>query len=72
MLVALGGKCLAGLANGLRKKFAPYAVSVSAPQRRKGLFPPLPPFLLFFLLKNIFWYENVKIKYLINFFSLFF
>ncbi|XP_022338484.2 cytoskeleton-associated protein 5-like [Crassostrea virginica] len=27
MLVALGGKCLAGLANGLRKKFAPYAVS---------------------------------------------
>ena len=50
MLVALGGKCLAGLANGLRKKFAPYAVSVSAPQRRKGLFPPLPPFLVFFSL----------------------
>lgn len=29
MLVALGGKCLAGIANGLRKKFSPYAVSVS-------------------------------------------
>ena len=29
MLVALGAKCLAGLANGLRKKFAPYASTVS-------------------------------------------
>lgn len=29
MLVALGGKCLAGIAKGLRKKFTPYAVSVS-------------------------------------------
>lgn len=58
MLVALGGKCLAGLANGLRKKFTPYAVSVSAPQRCKGLFPPLPPFLF----KNIFWYENVRLN----------
>lgn len=29
MLVALGAKCLAGLATGLRKKFAPYAASVS-------------------------------------------
>lgn len=27
MLVALGGKCMAGIANGLRKKFTPYAVS---------------------------------------------
>ncbi|XP_055998398.1 cytoskeleton-associated protein 5-like isoform X2 [Ostrea edulis] len=27
MLVALGGKCLAGIAKGLRKKFTPYAVS---------------------------------------------
>ena len=27
MIVALGGKCLAGLANGLRKKFVPYAPS---------------------------------------------
>ena len=49
MLVALGGKCLAGLANGLRKKFAPYAVSVSAPQRHKGLFPPSHLFSFFSL-----------------------
>ncbi|XP_062581374.1 cytoskeleton-associated protein 5-A-like [Saccostrea cucullata] len=27
MLVALGGKCLAGIANGLRKKFTPYGVN---------------------------------------------
>lgn len=54
MLVALGGKCLAGLANGLRKKFAPYAVSVSAPERRKGLFPPLSPFLILFFSLRIF------------------
>ena len=27
MLVALGGKCLAGLATGLRKKFSTYAPS---------------------------------------------
>lgn len=26
MLVALAGKCICGLANGLRKKFSPYAV----------------------------------------------
>ena len=26
MLVALAGRCLTGLANGLRKKFSPYAV----------------------------------------------
>jgi hypothetical protein len=29
MLVALGAKTLAGLANGLRKKFSPYASNVS-------------------------------------------
>ena len=28
MLVALGGKCLLGLANGLRKKFQPHACGV--------------------------------------------
>ena len=29
MIVAVAGKCMTGLALGLRKKFAPYAVQVS-------------------------------------------
>ena len=29
MIVAIAGKCMAGIANGIRKKFSPYAAAVS-------------------------------------------
>ena len=35
MLVTLAGKTLAGIARGLRKKFQPYASSVSIAIKRK-------------------------------------
>lgn len=65
MLVALGGKCLAGIANGLRKKFTPYAVSVSNFQHG------LPLFYMdhvwsacVILLKMFCYFTNVKHKYI--------